>query len=156
MHGVWGCLQVRTIRYDWGKQHESCRQHLKTIQITDNINLPLNTKCKFTSSHWFSRKTSSIFILMQTYPDFRWLFPPLNSRLQHFGKNYLVLWTQCAVTGRSVRFLPAAQCKEHLFDLLIAHCLLSVLLTISLPGSSVLVMACHREIIGCHTAVCRL
>lgn len=44
-------------------------------------------------------------------------------------------------------------CKEHLFDLLIAHCLLSVLLPISLPSSSVQVMACHREIIGCHTAV---
>lgn len=36
-----------------------------------------------------------------------------------------------------------------MFDLLIARRLLSVLLPISLPGSSVQVMTCHREIIGC-------
>lgn len=58
----------------------------------------------------------------------------------------------CSDTDSTLDAVPAAQSRKHLFDLLIAHCLLSIPLPLSLPSSSVQVMACHRKIIGCHTA----
>lgn len=60
----------------------------------------------------------------------------------------------CTVAKSTLTHSPNVQfhaCSSA-FDLLIAHFLLTLLLPISLPSSSVQVMACHGEIIGCHMA----